>query len=172
MLFRSSIAVENAEYNVEALMNFSEVNEEVTAKDKTNLRNRPSQEENSTIVTTLKNGEIAIRTGISASGWSRITFNDTTYYAVSNFLTNDISYKTPSSTIVPTEDTLDGIKTKFTAISDTVSPKMEVNLRSLPSVTNPDSNIIATLKNGEKVSRTGINTELGWSRIDYNGQTL
>ena len=28
------------------------------------------------------------------------------------------------------------------------------------------------LKNGEVVTRTGINHDLGWSRVEYNGQTL
>ncbi|MFZ2935545.1 MAG: SH3 domain-containing protein, partial [Agathobacter rectalis] len=50
--------------------------------------------------------------------------------------------------------------------------KIEVNLRALPSVTNPDATVIATIKNGETVTRTGINEEFGWSRVEYNGQTL
>ena len=53
-----------------------------------------------------------------------------------------------------------------------VTAKIEVNLRALPSVTNPDATVIAVLHNGEYVTRTGINEEYGWSRVDYNGQTL
>ena len=30
----------------------------------------------------------------------------------------------------------------------------------------------AVLHNGEYVTRTGINEDYGWSRVDYNGQTL
>ena len=66
----------------------------------------------------------------------------------------------------------DGLKTKFTACNDVVTAKIEVNLRTLPSVTNPDAAVAAVLKNGETVTRTGINTDYGWSRVDYNGQTL
>ena len=32
--------------------------------------------------------------------------------------------------------------------------------------------VVATIKNGETVTRTGINEEFGWSRVEYNGQTL
>ena len=53
-----------------------------------------------------------------------------------------------------------------------MTAKIEVNLRALPSVTNPDATVVATLKNGEVVTRTGINTDYGWSRVEYNGQTL
>ena len=28
------------------------------------------------------------------------------------------------------------------------------------------------MKNGEVVTRTGINRDVGWSRVEYNGQTL
>ena len=69
----------------EALMNFKDVNETVTAKDKTNLRNRPSQGSDSKVLYTLQNGETATRTGISDSGWSRVVFDGKTYYAVANW---------------------------------------------------------------------------------------
>ena len=70
----------------------------------------------------------------------------------------------------PVDD--DGIKTEFTACNDVVTAKIEVNLRTLPSVTMEESQIVATLHNGETVTRTGINMEYGWSRVEYNGQTL
>ena len=35
-----------------------------------------------------------------------------------------------------------------------------------------ESQIVTTLHNGETVTRTGINTEYGWSRVEYNGQIL
>ena len=66
----------------------------------------------------------------------------------------------------------DGMKTKIMESNDTVTAKIEVNLRALPSVTNPDATVVATIKNGETVTRTGINEEFGWSRVEYNGQTL
>lgn len=162
-------APEEAHADVEALMNFTEVNENVTAKDSTNLRNIPSQGEDSTIVYTLRNGETAVRTGVSDSGWSRLTYNGQTVYAVSSYLTTDLGYQAP---VQEGAGSGDGLKTKFTDRSDQVTAKIEVNLRALPSVTNPDASVIAVLHNGEYVTRTGINEEYGWSRVDYNGQTL
>ena len=157
--------------DVEALMNFTEVNETVTAKDSTNLRDIPSQGADSTIVYTLKNGETATRTGVSDSGWSRLTYDGRTVYAVSSYLTTDLQYQPP----VQEQEGAgsgDGLKTKFADRNEQVTAKIEVNLRALPSVTNPDATVVAVLHNGEYVTRTGINEDYGWSRVDYNGQTL
>lgn len=157
--------------DVEALMSFTEVNETVTAKDATNLRNIPSQGSDSTIVYTLRNGETVARTGVSDSGWSRLTYNGQTVYAVSSYLTTDLQYQVP----VQEQEGAgsgDGLKTKFADRNEAVTAKIEVNLRALPSVTNPDAVVIAVLHNGEYVTRTGINEDYGWSRVDYNGQTL
>lgn len=160
---------EEAHADVEALMNFTEVNENVTAKDSTNLRSIPSQGEDSTVVYTLRNGETAVRTGVSDSGWSRLTYNGQTVYAVSSYLTTDLGYQAP---VQEGAGSGDGLKTKFAERNDQVTAKIEVNLRALPSVTNPDAAVVAVLHNGEYVTRTGINEEYGWSRVDYNGQTL
>ena len=53
---------------------FTSVSEQVTAKDVTNLRNRPSVEEPSQVIAELYHGEIAVRTGISDVGWSRVEY--------------------------------------------------------------------------------------------------
>ncbi len=156
----------------EALMNFKDVNETVTAKDRTNLRNRPSQGSDSKVLYTLANGETATRTGISDSGWSRVVFNGKTYYAVSSFLTTDLNYKAPTPTPTPTPEDDDGVKTEFKEVHHKVTAKEAVNLRTLPSVTHEDSQVVVQIKNGDVVIRTGINTDLGWSRVEYNGQTL
>jgi GH25 family lysozyme M1 (1,4-beta-N-acetylmuramidase) len=163
--------------DVEALMNFTEVNEVVTAKDKTNLRDKPSQGSDSNIIYTLSNGEPVQRTGVSSSGWSRVILNGQVCYAVTNYLTTDLTAKPASSTDVTSDSTEgagsgDGLKTKFVDCNDIVTAKIEVNLRALPSVTNPDAVVVLTLHNGEYVTRTGINTQYGWSRVDVNGQTL
>ena len=47
-----------------------------------------------------------------------------------------------------------------------------MNLRKLPSVTNPDATIITTVKAGEIFERNGINQEYGWSRVEYHGEIL
>lgn len=155
----------NTDPGTEYGMKFQEVNETVTAKDVTNLRNVPSQGTESTVLRRLSNGETATRTGISDSGWSRLELDGTTYYAVSNYLTTDLAYH-------PEQPEDDGIKTKFSDCQEQVTPKIEINLRSIPSVTNPNSVVVATLHAGEVFVRTGINTELGWSRVEYNGQVL
>ena len=65
---------------------FQTVNEQVTAKNETNLRTLPSVTD-SDVVYTLKNGEYLTRTGISTNGWSRLEYNGQTVYAVSSYLT-------------------------------------------------------------------------------------
>ena len=163
---------EEVSADVEALMPFTAVEEEVTAKDATNLRNIPSQGEDSTVVYTLKNGEALKRTGVSASGWSRLIYNEQTVYAVSSYLTTDLGYQAPKEEKKEGEESGDGLKTKFADRNEQVTAKIEVNLRLLPSVTNPDATVAAVLHNGEYATRTGVNEEYGWSRVEYNGQTL
>ena len=165
-------APEEAQADVEALMHFAEVNEEVTAKDSTNLRNIPSQGEDSTVVYTLQNGESLTRTGISDSGWSRLTYNGQTVYAVSSYLTTDLGYQAPKENVQEGAGSGDGLKTRFSERNEQVTAKIEVNLRALPSVTNPDAVVVAVLHNGEYATRTGINEDYGWSRVEYEGQTL
>ncbi len=161
------VAPADAKADVEALMHFNEVTELVTAKETTNLRNMPSQGTESQVMLQLTFGEVATRTGISDSGWSRVVYNGVTYYAVSSLLTTDL---TGAGTTAATED--DGIETVFSLVNDKVTPKIEVNLRTLPSVTNADSKVVATIKAGEFVTRTGVNMDVGWSRVEYNGQVL
>ena len=163
-------APEQAQADPEALMNFTEVNETVTAKDESNLRDIPDQEKGK-IIYTLPNGETVTRTGISDSGWSRVVYNGQKCYVVSSLVTTDLSAK-PAQTEPAPEESGDGLKTKFESRNDSVTAKIEVNLRTLPSVTNADSVVVATLHNGEYVTRTGINIPYGWSRVEYNGQTL
>lgn len=164
-----SEAPEEAHADVEALMSFTEVNETVTAKESTNLRNIPSQGEDSSVVYTLKNGESVTRTGVSSSGWSRLNYEGQTVYAVSSYLTTDLNYQAPAQEGAGSGD---GLKTRFTDCNEQMTAKIEVNLRTLPSVTNPDASVAAVLHNGEYVTRTGINEAYGWSRVEYNGQTL
>ena len=148
-------------------MDFIETDELVTAKNVTNLRDVPSQGEDSTVKVKLSNGERASRIGISKSGWSKLLYQGEIYYAVSSYLTTDLAVVEPEPPVVD-----DGIKTEFVACNDTVTAKIEVNLRRLPSVTNPEAHVVATLYNGEQVRRIGINTDVGWSKVEYNGQIL
>ena len=65
---------------------FTSVNEKVTAKELTNLRDRPSVMEPSQVIAQLSNGEIAIRTGVAAEGWSRVEYNGQILYCISSYL--------------------------------------------------------------------------------------
>ena len=169
---QSAETPEEASADVEALMPFTVVDEEVTAKDTTNLRSIPSQGEESTVLYTLKNGDTAKRTGVSDTGWSRLTYNGQTVYAVSSYLTTDLSAQAPKQENQEGAGSGDGLKTKFSERNEQVTAKIEVNLRRLPSVTNPDAAVAAVLHNGGYATRTGINEEYGWSRVEYNGETL
>lgn len=162
---------ETASADVEALMNFKEVNEQVTAKSSTNLRDKPSQGDDSTVVVTLENGQVAQRTGVSDSGWSRVVYDGKTLYAVSSYLTTDLNAPKQESGQAQAQET-SGFKTKFTDCNETVTAKELVNLRNKPSVTDEDSVVVATLTAGETAVRTGYNAEYGWSRVEYNGQVL
>jgi len=164
---KDSSAREEVEIDYGASMNFQEVNETVTAKNEVNLRKKPSQDADSEIIYTLKNGETVQRTGVSPDGWSKIIYNGITCYAVTSYLTTDL---TAAPQIQQEEDS--GFKTKFTPCNEKIAPKEKVNLRNKPSVTDADSVVVVTLEAGDVAVRTGINTDVGWSRIEYNGQVL
>ena len=79
----------------------------------------------------------------------------------------DVEYQT----WIQKEETSE-FKTKFTPCAENVTAKERVNLRSKPSVTDEDSVVVYTLEAGEIARRTGINFDVGWSRVEYNGQEL
>lgn len=76
--------------NPELGINFTEVNDTVTAKELTNLRTLPSTLD-SEVVYQLRSGETVQRTGIGSNGWDRVIYNGQKLYAVHNFLTTDLS---------------------------------------------------------------------------------
>lgn len=141
---------------------FEEVNEQVTAKIEVNLRSSMDQGSEDNIVCTLANGDVAVRTGVGANGWSRIEYGSQILYCVSSYLTTDLGYTPP--------DDSDEFKTKFTTVNEKVTAKEATNLRDRPSVMEP-SQVIYQLQHGEVALRTGIAGE-GWSRVEYNGQVL
>ncbi len=145
---------------------YKTVDETVTAKNSTNLRDSATTD-GSTVVYTLKNGETVKRIGIGSNGWSKLIYNGKTVYAVSSFLTTDLSYKEP--VVSETASAVENSEIKFTEVSEQVTAKSETNLRDKP--TTNGSTVIYTLKNGEYVTRTGT-SDNGWSRLTYNGQTV
>lgn len=149
-------------------MVFTETDEEVTAKEETNLRSYPGQGSESVVLYTLKNGETALRVGISDSGWSRVIFEGNTYYAVSSYLTTDLNY-TPAVQAETIQE--EGINTVFRAVDETVTAKDVVNLRMLPSTQNPEAKVVGKLTKGDTAQRVGI-SDNGWSKLHYKGETV
>ncbi|MDD4699479.1 MAG: GH25 family lysozyme [Oscillospiraceae bacterium] len=137
---------------------YTAANDRVTAKIEVNLREGPSPQYK--VVTTLKSGKFLTRTGIGSNGWSRLSLNGKTVYAITSYLTDRVVE-------VEKEDIVAGFK--FTQTNDRVTAKDEVNLRSLPAT---DSQIIGKLSGGIFLNRTAI-TSSGWSRLVYNdGQVV
>ena len=136
---------------------YTAVSDEVTAKIETNLRDAATTKSN--IVGTLKNGEFLKRTATGSNGWSRLIYNGKTVYAITSYLTTDRNYKTE---IIPS------VSDGFEPASGEVTAKEETNLRAEP---NTNSALIATIKNGEFVTRVGVSPS-GWTRLIYNGQTV
>lgn len=142
----------------------------VTAKDTVNLRTLPSvTQSDAAVAAQLHNGETAQLLGVSENGWSKLLYQGKTLYAVSSMLTTDLNYHAIAETEPASED---GPKTRFVPTDDWVSAKIEVNLRTMPSVTESESQVVHKLTNGEVIARTGINEDVGWSRVIYDGQTL
>ena len=145
---------------------FDEVNEEVTAKEKTNLRSEPSTENDDTIKAVLYYGEIALRTGIGNNGWSRVEYNGQILYALTRYLTTDLNYQENKK---PTIDNPEAGIT-FTAVNEKVTAKEVTNLRLVPT-TEIEDTVVAVLNHGDIAIRTGIGDN-GWSRLEYDGKTL
>ena len=77
-----------------------------------------------------------------------------------------------TNTVIQEQEPISGNESMlFTETSDTGTAKDVTNLRSVPSTQDAD-NVVAQLGNGENISRTGVNDTTGWSRLDYNGQTV
>ena len=154
--------------DVEAMLDFEEVSEQVTAKEETNLRSIPSQDTDSEVLRTLVNGEVAQRVAVSSNGWSKLILDGSVYYAVSNYLTTDLEYAAPTvEEYLPSEH---GIQTQFVAVNKLVTAKKMVNLRKLPSVEHEDAVVLDELNNGEIATCVGESSN-GWSKLEYRGIT-
>ncbi len=157
-----------------ASMQFTEVSDTVTSKDVTNLRTEPNTQDAENVIGQLKNGESLTRTGVNDStGWSRVEYNGQTAYAVTQYLTTDLSYKPPVAPSNPNRiTTQDGRVILFTDCDDNVTPKEYVNLRVEPSTSQGNATVSCQVSNGTAVHRTGYSPDSGWSRVEYNGQVL
>lgn len=197
---KDSTPPEAVEANPEALINFTEVDETVTAKIETNLRSVPSTSDDNTVVAKLKNGDTAQRTGIGHNGWSRVIYNGQKLYAVSSYLTTDLSGVSEQAS--DNNEEIDSVTQEqeqnagtgqsseqtdasasqsemqpkpssgsvYTAVNEPVTAKNTTNLRSAADSSDSD-NIVGTLKYGEVAMRVGVGSN-GWSQLEYNGQTV
>ena len=136
---------------------FTPANDSVTPKDTVNLRSRPST--NGEKIATIKNGTFLTRTAIGANGWSRLSYNGQTVYAITSYLTDKVIEREE-------QDVVGGMV--FTPQSDRVTAKIEVNLRKAPST---DSESVGILTSGTFIERTAV-SDKGWSRLNFNGQTV
>lgn len=182
--------------NPELGINFTEVNDTVTAKELTNLRTLPSTLD-SEVVYQLRSGETVQRTGIGSNGWDRVIYNGQKLYAVHNFLTTDLSGSASGSgeggnaadgasqsggaadgssgeaagsgSAQADDGTSESAGMVFRDVSEAVTARDQVNLRDQPSTVT--GNVVGTLNYGEAVVRTGI-SDSGWSRLEVNGQVV
>lgn len=143
---------------------YTSVNEQVTAKELTNLRTAATTK--SDIVVALKNGEIVTRIGVGKNGWSKLQYNGKTVYAITSYLTTDLAAKETIQTPTQPKDIVAGHE--FSPKSDKVTAKEYVNLRVLPTT---ESESVGQLKSGEFIERTAVSNK-GWSRLIYNGQVV
>lgn len=60
----------------------------------------------------------------------------------------------------------------FDEVDEYVTAKDVTNLRSEPSTSQGQLTVVTQLSNGQNAHRTGINPATGWSRLEYNGQTV
>ncbi len=151
---------------------FRDVDELVTAKDVTNLRTEPSSVAPETVTAQLARGQWVRRTGVSTKGWSRLEYNGQTLYAVTSLLLTEDEYqqeenaKQESETETATEP---AVTVTYQSVDDRVTAKVETNLRNAPGTEG--TQVVATIRNGEWVTRTGIGSN-GWSRLEYNGELV
>lgn len=155
-------------------MEFTQITDEVMPKDVINLRSEPSTLNADNIVAQAQNGDILSRTGVNQdTGWSRIDHDGEILYAVSQYLTTDLTYKPPVQAVDPNRvNTMDGRIILFIDCNDNITPKEYVNLRTEPSTSEGETTVRCQISNGEVVHRTGYSPDAGWSRVEYNGEVL
>ncbi len=161
-------------------ISFRDADELVTAKETTNLRTEPSSVASETVVAQLRRGEWVRCTGVSTKGWSRLEYNGQIVYAVTSLLLTEEEYQKEENAKETQPDASgdengegSGGQTTptvtYESVSDRVTAKVETNLRNAAGTEG--TQVVATIRNGEWVARTGIGSN-GWSRLEYNGQTV
>lgn len=155
-------------------MDFDSVSDVVTAIDATNLRTVPSTEGSGVIIAQLKHGQNIARTGINEeTGWSRVEYFGQVLYAVTQFLTTDVS-EAPLIDDSGEEDAdpLDISTVPFLDCDDYIKTTSVVNLRTEPSTARGTATVKVQVNAGLRLHRTGYTADKQWSRVEYNGEIL
>ncbi|MDE6517783.1 MAG: hypothetical protein K2L18_08055, partial [Acetatifactor sp.] len=101
---------------------------------------------------------------------------ENTLDSIADWGTQSTAPETSGSTgndMTSSEDDLDNpLGMKFEAVDEYVTAKDVTNLRSEPSTDQGQLTVITQLSNGQNAHRIGINTDTGWSQLEYNGQVL
>ena len=85
---------------------YQTVNETVTSSgDSVNLRSVPSTENESMIIANIQKGQVLTRTGIGQNGWSKLSYNGKTVYAVTGLLSIDEDPASAESSVAASEET-------------------------------------------------------------------
>ena len=159
---KDSRAPEEARPDPEARMRFREISDEaVTAENAVNLRDIPSQGNDSTVCRVLGNGDIATRIAVSDAGWSKVVYENETYYCLTQFLTTDLSHGPGYSDYV--------VETVFQDVRELVTAEEEAILRNIPSSVDSGTQIVGKLLYKDVATRIGI-SDTGWSKLEYNGE--
>ena len=58
----------------------------------------------------------------------------------------------------------------YLIVDEWVSATGNLNVRSTPEVKSDWSNVVTTLKAGERIARVGIDEQGGWSKVIWQGQ--
>lgn len=130
--------------------NFEECNDTVcvlVGSTAANLRTSPSMND-SAIATSVENGTELERVAVSNDGWSKVVYNDETYY-IKTFC------------VITTSD-LEG----FVPASGTVTVSGSFNVRIAPS-TNNDA--VGYLAEGDTIQVIAVNETTGWYKINFEG---
>lgn len=137
--------------NNNSQVTFSSVNETVYTTATVNVRK--SYSTSSDIVGSAIKGTQLKRTGIGSNGWSRVEYNGTTAYILGQYLSTEVQEPDP---------------VEFKDTNEKLYATQNCNLRASWSTS---SEKVGYLTEGQEVTRTGY-ADNGWSRIDYNGQTV
>lgn len=89
-------------------------------------------------------------------------------------ITSDTAESTEEESVEPEEsiEPENALGMTFEPVEEYVTAKDVTNLRSEPSTDQGQLTVVTQLSNGQNARRTGINTDTGWSRLEYDGQVV